>query len=215
MKKMITIKGVGKASAKPDCIIIKLKLNSLKKEYDNSMALAIIKNNRLAEELVAIGIEKESIKTSDFNIETEYESYKDRNGNWQKQFIGFSCTQEINVGFNYDTKLLGRAINAVAQSETNPQLSIQFTVKDKDGMKNEMLQNAAKNAMSQAKVLCEATNSSLGSLLSIDYNWGEISFNSPTNYLMEVSYQYSNSLDIEAEDVDIRDTVTFVWELEC
>lgn len=77
MKRTITIKGVGKASAKPDCIIIKLKLNSLREEYDDSMALAITKNNRLTEELVAICIEKESIKTSDFNIETEYEKSLD------------------------------------------------------------------------------------------------------------------------------------------
>ena len=81
-------------------------------------------------------------------------------------------------------------------------------------MKNEMLQNAAQNAMSQAKALCEATNINLGSLLSIDYFWSEISFNSRTNYLMEDSYQYQDSLDIEAEDIDIQDTVTFIWELE-
>lgn len=214
MKRTITIKGVGKASTKPDSIIIKLKLKSSEIEYDDSMALAIRKNNKLTQALVGIGIEKRWIKTSDFNIKTEYEDYRDLNDDWKSKFVGFACSQEINVAFDYDTKLLGRAINALALSKTDPEISIVFTVKDKDGMKNEMLQNAAENAMSQAKALCRATNTKLGSLLNIDYSWSEISFNSRTNYLMEASYEYEDALDIQAEDIDIRDTVTFIWELE-
>ena len=92
MKKTITIKGVGKASTKPDCIIMKLKLNSLEQEYDDSMALAIRKNNRLTEALVGVGIEKSSVKTSDFNIKTEYENYRDLNDDWKSKFVGFACS---------------------------------------------------------------------------------------------------------------------------
>ena len=38
----------------------------------------------------------------------------------------------------------------------------------------ELLINATENARAKAEILCKASGSTLGQLLNIDYNWGEL-----------------------------------------
>lgn len=52
----------------------------------------------------------------------------------------------------------------------------------------------------------------------IDYNWGELHLYSPTRYemeddcLMKISAA-PTAMDIEPDDIDVSDSVTFVWEI--
>ena len=52
----------------------------------------------------------------------------------------------------------------------------------------------------------------------IDYNWGELHLYSPTRYEMEADCLMKISaaptaMDIEPDDIDVSDSVTFVWEI--
>ena len=81
-----------------------------------------------------------------------------------------------------------------------------------------LLKSATLNAKRKAEVLCEASGSKLGELVNIDYNWGELNIYSRTSYDMEMDClkscaEASYSLDIEPEDIDASDTVTFVWRI--
>ena len=54
---------------------------------------------------------------------------------------------------------------------------------------------------------------------SIDYNWGELHLYSPTRYEMEADCLMKISaaptaMDIEPDDIDVSDSVTFVWEIK-
>lgn len=54
----------------------------------------------------------------------------------------------------------------------------------------------------------------------IDYNWGELNIYADTRYdmaedcLMEAAPMMPRAIDIEPDDIDVRDTATFVWEIE-
>ena len=57
--------------------------------------------------------------------------------------------------------------------------------------------------------------------MTIDYSWGEIDFvTRPVNELMMRSCidselaEESINFDIEADDIDVTDTVTVVWSIE-
>lgn len=52
----------------------------------------------------------------------------------------------------------------------------------------------------------------------IDYNWGELHLYAPTRYEMEADCLMKISaaptaMDIEPDDIDVSDSVTFVWEI--
>ena len=100
-----------------------------------------------------------------------------------------------------------------------PEISIRFTVKDPSAVNEELLRSAAENAKKKAELLCSASGVKLGDLVNIDYNWGELSIYSRTNYEMDMDCMKacavdSYSLDIEPDDIDATDTVTFVWEIQ-
>lgn len=58
---------------------------------------------------------------------------------------------------------------------------------------------------------------SLGELISIDYNWGELHLYSQTIYDTDekcMKMSTSCAPDIEPDDIDVSDSVSFVWELK-
>ena len=73
----------------------------------------------------------------------------------------------------------------------------------------------------KAQVLITAANVKLGEIQAIDYSWGEIDFvTKPMNEMRlmeftecEMSAPAVYDIDIEADDIDVTDTVTVVWEI--
>ena len=81
MNRTITIKGTGKVSVKPDLIIITMHLESHDYDYEKTMKLAAESVNILQNAIIKAGFNKEDLKTTDFNIRTHYESYRDKDNN--------------------------------------------------------------------------------------------------------------------------------------
>ena len=80
-----------------------------------------------------------------------------------------------------------------------------------------MLRSAASNAKRKAEILCDASGVTMGELISIDYNWGELDIYSHTCYnscedVMPIMAR--GAVDIDPEDIDVTDTATFVWEIK-
>lgn len=216
--KTITVKGIGNASVKPDYIVLSLSLDSIAKEYETAMDLASMKISELNKCLEKIGFEKESVKTTDFNVSTDYDSKKDRNGNYYRVFNGYIVRHRLKISFDFDTKILSKTLGAIAGCVAEPELSISFTVKDSSAINEEFLQSAAQNAKKKAEILCAASGVPLGELVNIDYNWGELNIYSRTRYemadeCMKACCEAPTSIDIEPDDVDVNDTVTFVWQI--
>ncbi len=215
--KTITVKGIGNVSVKPDWIIVSMKLETEDKEYDKTTELAAERITLINESLAKIGFERNSVKTTDFNVRTNYESVKDKNGNYKSVFKGYVCNHRLKVEFDFDTKRLAQVLSAISECLAKPEFSISFTVKDSSAVSSELLQSAARNAKEKAEILCSASGVKLGELKSIDYNWGEISLYSDTNYevgdrFMAKSACLSN-IDIHPDDIKTSDTATFVWEI--
>ena len=85
MTKTITVKGVGNVSVKPDLIVVSMKLGTEDREYDKTMELAAERISLINDSLEKIGFEKNSVKTTDFNVRTNYESVKDKSGNYKNE----------------------------------------------------------------------------------------------------------------------------------
>lgn len=218
MTKTITVKGIGAAKVKPDYVKLTLSVGAIRKEYDKAIQAAAEKIERLQAAIMGIGYEKSDLKTMSFDVDSNYESVKDRNGRYNSVFVGYDCTYSLSLSFDFDNSSLSKALNAISDCGANPELSIEFTVKNPAQISEELLWSASLNAKKKAEILCAASGATLGELLFIDYNWGEINVISKTRFLEERGTDKmlltSNMPEIEPDDINASDTATFVWEIK-
>ncbi|MEG0963114.1 MAG: SIMPL domain-containing protein, partial [Lachnospiraceae bacterium] len=78
MNEMITVTGKGKISLPPDLIQINISLEIVRDGYEETMGGSAEYISILRDTLKTEGFEKEDIKTVRFNVDLEYESYKER-----------------------------------------------------------------------------------------------------------------------------------------
>ncbi|MDD3489453.1 MAG: SIMPL domain-containing protein [Paludibacter sp.] len=219
MPRTITVKGMGNVKTAPDYIVISMNLESQSLNYDETMELAAKQIDYLNTSLEEIGVEKKAVKTTNFNVRTDYDSVKDKNGNYKRVFNGYVCSHRLKVEFDFDTKRLAQTLSAISKCLAKPELSIAFTAKDPTAINKALLKSATINAKEKAEVLCEASNVELGTLLTIDYNWGELNIYSHTEYglaedCMAMPMTKMSAIEIEPDDIDVSDTATFVWEIK-
>lgn len=97
----------------------------------------------------------------------------------------------------------------------------EYTVADVEKCKNELLHKAIEDSIQKAQVLTTAANVKLGEIQAIDYSWGEIDFvTKPLNEMRlmectecEMSAPGAYDIDIEADDINVIDTATVIWEI--
>lgn len=218
MTKTITIKGVGKASTRPDLIVVTMNLETEDKEYNKTFDAASKKIEELNKALEKVGFEKNSIKTTNFNVYTKYDNVKVGNV-YKNVFAGYICRHSLKVEFDFSVKVLSQVLSAISSCSAEPELNIAFTVKDPSKISQELLMSASRNAKEKALVLCSASGATLGDLISIDYNWSDINVYSRTNYSIEnkcllASRAKATSIDFEPDDIKLTDSATFVWEIK-
>ena len=221
MERTIRVTGKGKLSVKPDTIRLRINMEGIYPEY----AVTLQKSSEIVEILKDLvekqGYERKELKTLYFNIDTEYESYQDRDKSWKRRFLGYKYVHRMKIEFPADNQRLGRMLYALAHCPLSPEFSIEYTVSDPEASKNELLGKAVKDSLKKASVLAEASDVKLGKIINIDYSWGEIDFVSKPLQEMSLrcceldeSYSASYDMDIEPDDIDITDTVTVVLALE-
>lgn len=216
MARTITVKGVGKAMVKPDQVVIRMNFEAKDKSYDQAMALAAQQVAVLKQAFTNAGFGKDALKTTDFNISTDYDRVKDKNQNYISVFAGYECSHSAKVVFDWKAELLAAALGAIAESTINPTIGIDFTVKNPAAVNEMILQDATQNARSKAETLCTAAGVKLGQLLDINYNWSEIELYAQTKYSVEDCLPVSCApcdIEIDPDDIQAGDTATFVWEI--
>lgn len=213
----ITVKGTGRLSVKPDLIVVSMTLETKDSEYEKTMETAAEKIELLNKSLEEIGFEKESVKTTNFNVSTDYESVRDTNGVYKSVLKGYVCSHNLKVEFDFDTKKLAKTLSAISRCLATPEFSVSFTVKDPTALNGELLKSAARNAREKAEILCSASGARLGELTNIEYNQVDINVYSPTEYRLESSRMMKaealSNIEIEPDDVTVNDSAAFTWEI--
>lgn len=220
MDKTIKITGKGKVSVKPDIIRLNMTMEESYKEYEVTLRQSSETTKILKELFVSLGFKNDDLKTRSFDINTKYESYKAKDQSWKKRLIGYTYTHHMFIEFDADTKKLGEILYALAHSVITPEISIEYTVSDPEKHKDKLLKNAIEDSKHKAEVLANAADVKLGDIVSIDYSWGEINFVSePIQNFAFASAEKTTGrvgydIDIEADDIDVTDTVTVIWNIK-
>lgn len=217
--KTIRVTGKGQLKVHPDMTRITMELEGIYKDYTDTLMESSCATEEIKKLLVPFGFQRTDLKTLSFDINTEYESYKE-NDTYKRRFAGYKYSHTLKVEFESDNLRLGKILYALAHCSLHPEFSLSYTVKDPEAVKNELLGKAVKDAMAKAGVLSSAAGVKLGDIQSVDYSWGEIDFEvRPMNRNLEMydckalEPTAAYDMDIEPDDIEVQDTVTVVWEI--
>ena len=213
----IRVTGRGSVSVKPDTTSLKITFEGAYKDYEETVKQSAEKTKILREAIEKSGLHGEDLKTKDFSINSEYESYRDHNDDYKKRFIGYKFHHRTEIQFPTDNKILGRILYELSVCSVKVEFSIGYTVKDKDEVKKEVIKRAVENSREKAEILATAAGVKLGEVQSIDYSWGEIEIRTSPVDMFEVKsckMESSYDIDIEPDDIDVADTVTILWEIK-
>ena len=218
----IRVTGKGQIKVKPDMTRITMSLEGTYPEYGETLRKSSEDTESLKDLLAGFGFERSELKTLNFNVETEYESYKDK-GTYKQRFVGYKFRHMMKVEFPSDNDRLGKVLYALANCPVKPEFRLSYTVSDPEAAKNELLGKAVTDAKEKASVLTQAAGVTLKDIQSIDYSWGEIDFEyRPMNRMLMadeclaspmVAEGASYDMDIEPDDIEVSDTVTVLWEI--
>lgn len=218
----IRVTGKGQIKVKPDMTRITMSMEGTYPGYGEALRHSSLDTEHLKDVLSAFGFEHSDLKTLNFNVETEYESYKDK-GTYKKRFVGYKFRHMMKVEFLSDNERLGKVLYALANCPVKPEFRLSYTVSDPEAAKNALLGKAVTDAKEKASVLTQAAGVALKDIQSIDYSWGEIDFEyRPMNRMLMAdeclaapmaSEDASYDMDIEPDDIEVSDTVTVIWEI--
>ena len=216
----IRVTGKGQIKVKPDMTRITITLEGMYPDYSETLRHSSVDTDSLKDILAAFGFERTDLKTLSFNVDTEYESYKDH-GAYKQRFVGYRFRHLLKVEFDSNNERLGKILYALGNCELKPEFRISYTVKNPEAAKNELLGKAVKDTKEKAAVITSAAGVTLKDIQSIDYSWGEIEFEViPMNRLMKACAPVPAAcedacydMDIEPDDIEVTDTVTVVWEI--
>jgi len=212
MDRTIRVRGQANVKVRPDYVYVCMNCETLDMDYENAMHTAAQTVERLKDALEKVGIGFDCLVTTGFNVDTAYES-QEYNG--PKKFVGYRVRQNLRVGVDFDKERLGVILGAIAQSEAVPEFNVRFTVKDMHAVKEELFAQCAANARTIAKGLCAGAGCELGEILSVDYSWDEIDVRGLAFEGGAMPQKTGFHLhDINPEEIDVSDSVMFVWKLE-
>lgn len=218
----LCVKGSGHISIKPDQTIITLRFSDTQTKYEEAVSKAASDVRDVKEKLTKLGLDPKNLKTTQFDVREDYDSYRDEKGKYQSIFVGYQYNQTLVFSFGIDNEFLGKVLYEITQIKTSPRFEIRFGIKDPEKAKNELLANAVKDAQEKAKVLSNASSVDLKEIIKIDYSWGVIRFETDDYALRSQDFRCRNSLDvngsidvdIEPDDIEKNDIVTLIYRIE-
>ena len=131
----IRVTGKGQIKVKPDITRITMTITGVFKEYGETLRHSSEDTEALKDVLSAFGFERSDLKTLSFHVDTEYESYRDKNNDYKRRFVGYQFNHALKVEFESDNDRLGKILYALANGKVRPEFRISYTVKDPEAAK--------------------------------------------------------------------------------
>ena len=219
MERTIRVTGRGRIKARPDTIELIICVSKVCPEYREAMETSSKMTKKMKEALERAGFDPAELKTTSFSVNADYEGEYDEKGVWHNVFRGYRYDHNMVLRFGLDNDRLGKVLYELSRCEANAEISIRHTVKDPEPIKNALLENAVKDSREKAKILAAASEVELGRIINIDYSWGEVEIYNRMTERMPLSFGSINAkedsldIDLEADDINVQDTVTVVWEI--
>lgn len=158
----LSVVGVGKVDAIPDTANVSAGIVVTNAASVNEAQSKINDiNNRIVAGIIALGIDKKDIKTTDYSINPNY-SYT----NGQSVPSGFNANATVSVKVT-KTQLLPKVIEAVTAGGANQVNNTTYSIDNPDKYREEARDMAIQNAKDQAQKLASQAGIHLGKIVNI------------------------------------------------
>ncbi len=156
----IRVEGAGSVETAPDRATVSAGVATEAADADAALAENNATTARLIQAARDFGVPADGIATSRFDVSPRY-------GNSSSQIIGYRVTNTLAITTE-DLGRIGELLNDLIGAGANVIQSVQFSVSDQTGFRNEALGRAVVDARGRAEALADAAEVSLGSVVAID-----------------------------------------------
>lgn len=144
---LIRVTGEGEIAVQPDTASIHLGVISEAKELLPAQQQNSAVSTKVINSLLALGIDKNQIKTLDYRIESIYDYEQGK-----QIFRGYKITHILEVKID-DLSQVGKVVDTAVQNGANYVANVQFTSKHKDSYYQQALVKALNNASEKANTI--------------------------------------------------------------
>ncbi len=167
----INITGEGREVSVPDVATVDLGLLTTSAKVADAQAENTKKMNQLTDRLKALSIADRDLKTANYSIYPHYD-YKEG----ASTVSGYDVSQTLNVKIR-DLNKLATVLQIAGEIGSNQIGGLNFTVDDREVLRERARQKALANALQKARALSASTGLRLGKLIS--YNESEVTPEQP------------------------------------
>lgn len=208
----LTVRGSAILSKPADELRINIGAVSQGETAEDALKNNNKKMERIIKSLMQNGLQKEEYATGRFNIRPVYsERPKNPKPEWSPEIVGYEVANSLTIKTDkLDTA--GVLIDQAAKAGANSIDNIAFHLKDPNKYRGEVIDAAARKAIEDAKILSQATGTSLVRIQTVILDEA-----TPTpmprnaSFFMKTASQ--ESVPIEPGEIEVSGAVTIVYEI--
>lgn len=170
MERTISVGGNGAIIVSPDRARVTIGVRSFAVEANDALNINNEKMRRVIDGLMALGIARKDIQTSDFGLSRRTNRNKTKVGN-EDGFVGYDIKNEINV-IARDVTLVGDVLDKVIGWGATDIGMLYFSVSDRDELMSRARAMAIDDATDSAQAFAKAAGVVLGAVLIINEDGG-------------------------------------------
>jgi uncharacterized protein YggE len=203
----MNVSGTGRVSIVPDLATINIGVRTEENEVADALSGNTNQANAISEVLQDLGIAKEDIQTSNFNVYPA-DRYNPMTGEVEGRYFVVENTVNVKV---HDLSSLGDVLSAVVDAGANNIYGINFSIEDRESAVAEARSLAIADAKAKAEAIADAAGVKLGDLISINVYEGS----APITYFDAKGGAYSDaSVPISAGTLTIVIECNLTYELQ-
>jgi len=204
----ITVSASGKVTAVPDMATITFSITTEGKDVKTAQDKNSQDANKVVEKLNELGVDKKSIKTSNYNIYPQYD-YDAQVGN---RISGYTVDTTLTVS---DIKIedAGNVISQCVDAGINSMNNISYFCSGYDDAYNEALKEAVANADVKAQALAEASGKKIVEIKNISEGYQNTSLQYRSGSVMKNSLEAASDAVIMPGESDIEANVTVTYSI--
>lgn len=204
----IRVSGDAKSTVEADMAVLSLGIVQQAKTPLAVREAVTAAADKVVTSLLALGVEKKRIRTSNFSI---YPQYDERPGK-QNIVTGYKGEAIITLSLD-DTALVAQAVEASVGAGANEIRSLDYRKKNEDALRVEMLRQAVANAMDKAAAMAETLGRKLGKAISVEEQG--YSMRAPdTRAFLAKSMSAAGQEAFSPGSIEVSASVLVVFELE-
>lgn len=161
----MTVNGRSEVRVTPDKATVQLGVNLRGTSARQVQEEVNARLNQIIENIIEVGVRKEEIQTSEFNLTPLYANYRP-NEVQEPKITGYNAGYTVTVPLT-ELEKIGPVIDAALQAGANQLQGIRFGLQNEEPIREEALRKAVAQARRKAELLAQAAGVRLIRLLQI------------------------------------------------